>query len=316
MKQLVMRGPMNSAVEDRPDLVPRGRQVLVKVKYCGICMSEHYTWETASPGTLLGHEPVGTVAGIGDEVSEFKPGDRVSCVAGEAFSEYVLADKDVVFRIPDTITDEDAIIEPLICMLSAAKKLRIPDGGGAAAVVGTGYMGLGAVSLLKQVRGVKKVVAVDIRPEARANALKYGADEAYAPDELTEAYLADRNISLGFELVAEWGETNESLDLAIRMTRMNGMLGLGAYHTGEKRLVDMQLMNVKAIDALNTHPRHTLSEFHELGCEVYRLLESGTWKFLRMPHKIYKLSEFDLAHREIKTKPGNFIKGIVDCTKW
>jgi L-iditol 2-dehydrogenase len=318
MKQLVMEGPKKSVVIDVPDLVPNDDQILVKVKYCGICMSEHYGWSMAKRGQTFGHEPMGTVAAVGKKVKGFKEGDRVSCLAGSAFSEYVLSNEIRTFLIPDNIPDEDATIEPLICQLSAVNKLRIPVLGDPVAVVGTGYMGLGSLTLFKQVKGAGKVIAVDIRKEARENALKYGADEVYAPDELPEEYLADmEHISgRGFKLVAEWGETNESLDLAIKMTKMNGMLGLGAYHTGGKRSVDIQLLNVKAIDALSTHPRHTTEEFRTLGDNVIHLLSSGRWKFLNLPHKIYKLSEFDLAHEEIETKPGNFIKGLIDCTRW
>ncbi len=51
------------------------------------------------------------------------------------------------------------------------------------------------------------------------------------------------------------GETEESLDLAINLTAMCGRLCIGAYHTGGKRLVDVQQLNIKAIDCLSTHPR-------------------------------------------------------------
>ena len=318
MKQLVMEGPKKSIVTEVPDLSPNDDQILVKVKYCGICMSEHYNWSQAQKGQTFGHEPFGIVAAVGKNVKGFKEGDRVSCLSGAAFSEYVLSSEVGTFHIPDNIPDEDATIEPLICQLSAVNKLKIPVLGDSVAVVGTGYMGLGVLTLLKQVKGAGKVIAVDIRKEARENALKYGADEAYAPDELPVEYVADiahfRDRGIG--VVSEWGETNESLDVAIKMTKMNGMLGLGAYHTGGNRSVDVQLLNVKSIDALSTHPRHTSEEFRFLGDNVLHLLSSGQWKYLNLPHKVYKLSEFDLAHEEIETKPGNFIKGLIDCTRW
>jgi Threonine dehydrogenase and related Zn-dependent dehydrogenases len=318
MKRLIMDGPKKSSVVDVPDLVPGDNQVLIKVKYCGVCMSEHYSWSVAKKGDVFGHEPMGHVAAVGKNVTRFKIGDRVSGLGGAAFSEYTITNEKTTFHIPDSIPDVDATLEPLMCLLSAANKLAIPVIGDTVAVVGTGYMGLGAVSLLKQVKGAGRVVAVDLRPEARANALKYGADEVYAPDEIPEEYIADMaHISgRGFSVVAEWGETAESLDLAIKLTKMNGQLGIGAYHTGGNRSVDVQLLNVKSIDALSTHPRHTEDEFVTLGNNVIRLLDSGKWKFINLPHKIFKLNEFDLAHEEIHEKPGNYIKGLIDCTRW
>ena len=316
MKQLITVGPRKTKVVDAPIPTPNDDQMLIKVKYCGICMSEHYDWTEGQVGREFGHEPMGYVEAVGKNITKFKVGDRVSFLCGNAFSEYALANELTTFRVPENITDEDAPIEPLICLLSAANKLRIPVLGDAAAVVGTGYMGLGMVTLLKQVKGIGKVVAVDIRKEARENALKFGADEAYAPEELPQEYIADSEhmYSRGFKLVSEWGETEESLDVAIKMTQARGMLGIGAYHTGGKRSVDVQMLNAKAIDALSTHPRHTSEEFHQLGENVYTLLSKGIWKYTNVPHKIYNLDEFDLAHEEILGKPGNFVKGLIKCS--
>ena len=318
MKQIVMQGPGKSAVVDVPDLTPNDDQLLIKVKYCGICMSEHYDWSTAEAGRVFGHEPMGVVAAVGKNVKHFKVGDRVSSLSGDAFSEYVLAGEVKTFHIPDSIKDEDATLEPLICLLSAVSKTRMPVLGGDVAIVGAGYMGLGALNLYRRVKGAGKIVAVDPRREARENALKYGADEVYAPNEVPEKYLADLDCidRGGFALVHEWGETNDSLELAIRMTKKNGQLALGAYHTGGNRSVNVQLLNVKSVDALSTHPRHTDAEFRVLGENVLALLTSGQWQYLDVPHKVYSMREFDLAHQEITTKPGNYIKGLVDCTKW
>ena len=52
-------------------------------------------------------------------------------------------------HVPDCLKDEDAISEPLACMLSAAMKLPIETLGDPVAVVGCGYMGLGMISLFR-----------------------------------------------------------------------------------------------------------------------------------------------------------------------
>lgn len=318
MKQLVMQGPGKSGVVDVPDLKIKDDEILIKVKYCGICMSEHYDWSTAKPGQVFGHETMGVVVEVGKDVTKFKPGDRVSSLALKGFSEYVISWEVATFHIPDEMRDEDATLEPLMCILSAVSKLRMPVLGTDVAVVGAGYMGLGAINLLKRVKGAGKVVAVDKRAIARENALKYGADEVYAPEDVPAEYIADINNyeHTGFAVVAEWGETDGSLDLAVRMTKMNGQLGIGAYHTGGNRSVNVQLLNAKSVDALSTHPRHNWDEFRVLGDNAIKLLVSGRWQYLNVPHKIYSLSEFDLAHQEIAEKPGNYIKGLVDCTRW
>ena len=61
-------------------------------------------------------------------------------------------------------------------------------------------MGCGAISLLKA-RGCY-VVAVDIRESSRGDALKYGAQEAYSPQEALEKYGTESGHP-GFEMVME-----------------------------------------------------------------------------------------------------------------
>ena len=103
-------------------------------------MSEHYDWSVAYEGQTFGHEPIGIVEEVGSNVKNFKAGDRVSGLfAGNA--EYVKARECDVFVIPDDVLDEDAVLEPLSCLISAVSKVKIPVIGEKVAVVGCGYMG-------------------------------------------------------------------------------------------------------------------------------------------------------------------------------
>jgi len=320
LKHVVMTGPMKSIVADMPDIKPNSDQILIRNRYVGVCMSEHYAWSNARDGDAFGHEPMGIVEKIGDNVTGFAAGDRVSGSWGGSLpgsggmTEYAAADpkKDIVIKIPDNIRDEDAILEPLSCMMSAVSKVRFTMPGIYVCVVGAGYMGCGLISLLK-LRGAH-VTAVDIRPESLINAKKYGADEVYTVDEAKDKWLRNPTAYSGFDYVMEWGETNESLDLAVNLTNECGQLCVGAYHTGEKRMVDMQQLGVKAIDLLNTHPREW--NLSAIGARnAVRLLSSGEWKYVNLPVKIYPMGRFDQAHAEIETKYGKYMKALIDMTK-
>jgi len=321
MKKLVSVGPkQNKLVEAEMPEIVRPDQVIVKIKYCGVCMSEHYAWSTAKEGSSFGHEGMGIVTEVGAGCKRVKVGDRVS---GPLYggAEYIVADEANCSVIPDSVTDEEAILEPLGCLFSAVSKVRIPVIGDKVCVVGCGYMGCGAISLLAK-RGAH-VVAVDIRRECLENAKKYGAKECYTPDEVKEKYLSATtsavagvfNSGKGFPLVMEWGETNESLDLAINLTAQCGQLAVGAYHTGGKRLVDVQQLNVKAIDMLSTHPR----EWQLLldGCNnALKLIEENDWNFRSVATKIYPITMFDKAQEELEIKYGKWMKSLVDWTKF
>ena len=69
--------------------------------------------------------------------------------------------KDTVVKLPENVRDEDLVLEPLACIYSAVSKAHCSMPGTHVCVVGCGYMGCGAISLLKA-RGCY-VVAVDIR---------------------------------------------------------------------------------------------------------------------------------------------------------
>lgn len=320
MKHVIMKGPKTSAVADIRDVESNDDEVLIKLKYVGVCMSEHYGWSVAKEGAAFGHEPMGVIAAVGRNVTEYKIGDRVSGLWGSTLPgsggmvEYAVADprKSVIVKIPDALRDTDAILEPLACIMSAVSKAKIPMPGTRVCVVGAGYMGCGAISLLKT-RGAY-VVAVDIRAESLENAKKYGADEIYLADEAKKTFLPIHSTNgTGFDVVMEWGETEESLDLAINLTNYCGQLCIGAYHTGGKRLVDVQQLNVKAIECLSVHPRE--AQLNKIGAQnAVKLLCSGEWNFTNIPTKIYPRNKFDQAQEEIETKYGKYMKAAIDMT--
>ena len=318
MKKLVLTGPGKSQVIDAPMPEFNDDEMLIKIVYYGVCMSERYAWENFESGNGIdkdfGHEPVGIVEEVGKNITKFKKGDRVTGFFSGGIAQYNVANESNTWPVPDNVSFEDATGEPLACLLSAVSKVPMTfPGEDSVAVVGCGYMGCGAISLLKM-RGAGKIVAVDTRRESLENALKYGADEAYLPEELPEEYLADRAhpSDRGFDYVMEWGETDESLNLAIVLTKMLGFLGIGAYHTGPSRTIDMQLANVKAIDMLSTHPRDT--ERTERGCaKALDLLSSGQWKFSNVPVKIFPMTMLDEAMKQNDEKFGTYLKALLDC---
>ncbi|NLB91764.1 MAG: zinc-binding dehydrogenase [Clostridiales bacterium] len=316
MKKLVMTGPGKSTVVDVEQPIPQKGEILVKIRYCGVCMSEHDDFLTAAKGRTFGHEAMGVVAALGPETDKFKIGDRVTGLGLEAFAEYGVFKESNLILVPSNVADEDATVEPLSCLVSALSKIPVDLPGGVAAVIGAGYMGLGFISLLK-LKGVKDIIAVDIREEALENAKKFGATQCYLPEDLPKEYVADWDdiYGGGLDLVCEWAGTEEALNLAGKMTKIDGLLAIGGYHTGGARKVDVQLWNVKALTVLSTHER---KDDFQMFCaqRAMDLLSSGQWDYKNLNTKIYTLREFDLAQEEIMTKPNNMIKALVDCTKW
>lgn len=313
MKRIVSTGPRTSKLVEEPMPVITDDQILIKNKYYGVCMSEHYDWAHATEGMCFGHEPLGVIAEVGKNVKDYKVGERISGWWENGMVQYIAVDPKNcwIYRLPDNVPDEEIIVEPLSCMMSAVSKTRTQMPGTEVCVVGAGYMGCGAISLLKK-RGAI-VTAVDMRPESRHNAIKYGgADYVYSVEEMEEK-LSSGEIE-GFDVVMEWGENNDTLDLAARLTKTCGQLCVGAYHTGEKRLINMQLLNVRAIECLSTHPREW-DILMKGARNMINLFKLGKWDYKNIPTMIYPMNQFDRAHEELETKFGHHMKSIIDMDK-
>lgn len=302
-------------------------QILVKVTYSGMCHSEWYAWSVAKKGEEFGHESVGVVADIGRNVTGFSIGDRVTGLGGGAYREYIVMEPHKVCHVPDNLADVDAIAEPLACLLSAGTKLPPALCGDPIAVVGTGYMGLGVLSLFKAM-GYGEIVAVDPRPIARENALRFGATEVWSPEELPKEYLLNwdtwyqpdltRNghktdiFGMAFPTVMEFSGTPEGLNLAGQMVCAHGRLGIGGYHNDGLRTVDFKLWNMKAITMINCHERRI--DYEASLCKrALELISRGQWKFKGLTNHIYSMEEYDKGFSEMETKPNNYIKGAIKC---
>ncbi|HEX3223328.1 MAG TPA: alcohol dehydrogenase catalytic domain-containing protein, partial [Nocardioides sp.] len=89
MKALVYHGPGERSWEEVPDPgVLADTDVIVGVDAVTICGTDLHILKgdvpEVTPGTVLGHEAVGTVEEVGPAVRSFQPGDHVlvSCIAG------------------------------------------------------------------------------------------------------------------------------------------------------------------------------------------------------------------------------------------
>jgi len=327
VRQIVMDGPRKSHVAEVDEPTITGDQIMVKVTYTGMCHSEWYPWSTAQTGDVFGHETVGVVAQTGANVQGFAVGDRVSGLGGGGYKEYIVMGPAKTVHVPDNVNDEDALAEPLACLLSIATKMPPAIPGDRVAVVGTGYMGLGMVSLFKTM-GYGDIVAVDLREEARANALKFGATEAYHPNNMPNGYKLDwpaigrpdltRDghaadiFNIGFQNVLEFAGTESALQLAGDMVCAHGRLGIGGYHNDGLRTIDFGLWNFKALTAVNCHERRIMWEA-DLSQRCMTMLSKGVWKFTGLAYHLYDMEEFDRANEEMEEYSDGFIKGLVRC---
>ena len=322
MKKMILDGPRKSKIIEVPIPEITDDLMLVRVTLTGMCHSELYTWQTSVPGTAIGHESIGVVEKTGKNVHGFKVGDRVTGLGGGAYQEYIVVTPEKMAHVPDSLADEDAISEPLACLLSAAMKLPVKTLGDRVAVVGCGYMGLGAISLFK-VMGYGDIIAIDKRPEALEQSKKFGATETYLPEQIPKSFFVTfetlKTISLtrdgdnydilngGIPTVMEFTGTEDGLQLAGDLVQGHGRLGIGGYHNDGDRRINYKLWNFKAITTINCHERRIDYEA-DLCRRCMELLDRGIWNFGGIT-KIYNVEDFDRVSEMMENHTDGFIKG-------
>ncbi|MGX4668346.1 zinc-binding dehydrogenase [Cerasibacillus sp. JNUCC 74] len=191
MKSLVKTelGFGNLEIQDKKEPIPGKDQVKIKIKYAGICGSDIHTYEghykVQAPVTL-GHEFSGEVVEVGDNVTEFKVGDRVTsettfyicgecryCRSGDynlcdhrkglgthqdgGFAKYLIARKESVHVLPENVDYKSAAMsEPLACTYHAVSKTKINEGD-VVVVIGPGPIGLLTAQVAKSF-GAKVII--------------------------------------------------------------------------------------------------------------------------------------------------------------
>ena len=64
-KQIVAVGPKHNQIREIDVPVPNDDQILIKIKYVGVCHSEHDDWKVAKGGETLGMNPLGLWSRLG-----------------------------------------------------------------------------------------------------------------------------------------------------------------------------------------------------------------------------------------------------------
>ncbi|WP_367715757.1 L-threonine 3-dehydrogenase [Nitratireductor sp. GISD-1A_MAKvit] len=238
MKALVKSRPEEGLWMERvpvPEVGPN--DVLIKVKKTAICGTDVHIWNwdewaqnTVPVPLVTGHEFVGEVTEVGQAVTEYKPGQRVSgeghivcghcrnCRAGRghlchntlgvgvhragAFAEFIALPQHNVVPIPDNIPDEiAAIFDPLGNAVHTALSFDLV--GEDVLVTGAGPIGIMG-ALVAQAVGARKVVITDINPGRLELAKKLGVQHTVnAAEETLAEVMRQLGMTEGFDVGLE-----------------------------------------------------------------------------------------------------------------
>ncbi len=144
-KMLVDFGKANiiQKAKQQPDKV---KMVLEKVKTDGLRSTLEAVFNKLGQPLPLGYCNVGKVVKLGRGVTEFSIGDRVASNGNHA--EYVCVPKNLVAKVPDNVTDEEAVFTVMGAIGLQGIRLLQPTFGETIVVIGLGLIGLITAELL------------------------------------------------------------------------------------------------------------------------------------------------------------------------
>ena len=338
MIQQLMTEPGNITFRNVQIPVPEADQVLIKIKKIGICGSDIHVYHGTHPYTPFpvtqGHEVAGQIVALGDNVKDFKIGQKVTlepqircgecwpCRHGKyncceklkvmgfqatgAASEFYAAPSLNVTALPDGISySEGAMIEPLAVTVHAAKKFADLDGANAV-VLGCGPIGILLIQSLKAM-GAAKVFATDISDKRLELAASLGADytvntlkKDYA-EELAAAYGPDKA-----DVIFECAGSDITMDQAIQNARKGSVIILVAVF-GKKASVDLAKLNDSELD-LNTSMMYR----HEDFVDAIKLVEEGKIQLRPLQSAVFAFEDYKKAYEYIDNNRETTMKVIID----
>jgi threonine dehydrogenase-like Zn-dependent dehydrogenase len=314
MQAALLQSPGRFTVEEMPVPIIGRDELLVRTSVCGICTSELEIWRGKLPGLdyprFIGHEPSGTVESVGNDVTGFSPGDRVSVWSeGKSYAEYFATKAAYAVKLRADTPMEEALGEPIACSVNAVRKAD-PQLNDSVCIVGCGFMGLIMLQVFKA-RGAGMIIAVDTRESIRRLALQLGAHHAVDPRAVNvEQTVKDLTHGPGVDIGVEAAGTQATLDLTSSLVRMEGKLVVFGFHVGDPRSVSWGFWNWMAFQIVNGHVRSAATYVDGMKIGL-TMLENGMLNMKPLVTHRFPLAEINSAFETAAAKPEGFVKGII-----
>ena len=278
MNVLELVGSSEFKFKERDTPQPGEGEVRITVYSCGICGSDLHGMDGSSgrriPPVVMGHEASGVVDEVGEGVTDWKKGDRVTfdstvwcgechfCKQGRvnlcesrqvvgvscdefhrdgAFAEYVVVPSRIVHRLPNGLSfEEAAFAEPVGVALHAVSRAGDLTGR-RALVVGAGLIGLLILQALKRA-GAAQVDVVDLSEDRLALAQKLGAGSAAKPTDFSKK---------DYDVVMEVVGVASTIELALNSAVKGGKVVLVGNLSPEVPL-PLQIVVTRELDVLGS----------------------------------------------------------------
>ena len=335
MKALVYMGPNKVEVRDVPDPTPKAGSIKIKMKYCGICGSDIGialgTHPRAKAPLVLGHEFLGEVV---EDGKKFKKGDRVvaypllscghclPCRTGNAhvcntlgligididggISEYGYVDEDVLFKVPEDVSDKVAtVIEPLAVIIRAIHQSKFKPLD-VVAVIGAGPIGMITGMVLKHM-GASKVFISDIDEKRLEKTKEFGMIPVNAKIESMEKVTKAATDGEGVDVLFECSGAEIAAMEMTDITRVGGNICMVSVHKAPHK-VNLRDINFKEQHMIGTRV-YTKEEFRQ-AVEYSSQIREDLEKIIS---HVVPLKDSEKVFDMIANPDCGTVKVIVDC---
>ncbi len=285
MKALVYHGPGERAWEEVPDpKILDPTDAIVRIDAATICGTDLHILKgdvpETTPGTILGHEAVGTIVEVGAAVTTVVPGDRVlvSCITScgrcqfckdgryglctggggwifghtinglqAEFARVPFADTSV-YKVPEELSDEDVLF--LADILPTAFEVGVMNGGiqpgDTVAIVGAGPIGLATIMTAKLFTP-GHIVAIDLADTRLEKALEFGADSTINNSrEDAIARIMELTEGMGVDVAVEAVGVPDSFELCAAIVRSGGHVANVGVH-GHPVTLHLETLWIKGV---------------------------------------------------------------------
>ena len=223
--------------EDYPKPACGPDDVIIKVHYCAICGTDvsnfkHKIYQTP---LICGHEFAGEIVERGENIKDFKVGDKAAGVSvygainyvkmkaigvmiNGAFAEYVRIPKNFLFHAPENVSfKECTAIETLAVVVRAIKNAKIGKSQ-RIAIVGGGNIGLTTLLVLLSEWAPEYAIIIEPHEFLREKAKNLGATEAFPPikSKLKRFFKKNGEPTFIFECAGNENALNLSFDIIER----------------------------------------------------------------------------------------------------
>jgi (R,R)-butanediol dehydrogenase/meso-butanediol dehydrogenase/diacetyl reductase len=261
MKAVSLRGVGDMELIDMAEPEPGPGELKLRVRYCGICGTDLYQFESSLATALInrqspimGHEFSGEVVAVGAGVEGFAIGDVVTvnplepcgeclqCKSGRdnlclyeralglgfhspgGFAEYLCARASRAVKLaPDAPADQAALTEPLAVAVHALNQGGLQRGE-TVFIAGAGPIGALCVAAARHL-GAGRVVVSEPAPSRRSLAERLGADEVIDPSKAPAApHVLELTEGLGVDLAVECVGITVALDDCAVATKRGGRI--------------------------------------------------------------------------------------------